>query len=179
MKHGITLIGMPGAGKSMVGKRLAARLGWKFLDLDDYIVETEGISHHDFMLKHGEQALLDLENRLTLGLDFGKMVFAPPGSIVYSKAAMRKLQNQTVILYLAVSLQTVKRHLGEKVNRNGIIGLADKGIEQIFAERTPLYVSYADYMIDCEGLEDKEQKTEKVYEVIKGLVRSHEISQYQ
>ena len=58
---GVTFIGMAGVGKSAVGKILAEKIAWKFIDLDKYILEKQGITHHEYMKKFGEQALSDLE----------------------------------------------------------------------------------------------------------------------
>ncbi len=163
---GLTFIGMPGAGKSAVGKRIAQRLGMKFIDLDDYILETQGMSHHEIMVQKGEPALIKLEDDLTLGLNLADTIFSPGGSIVYSKKAMEKLKKETIIVYLVVPLEIVKRNSGDKINRNGIIGLAGKGIEGLYNERTPLYDACADIKVDCQET-DLREKVEKVYKIIK------------
>jgi len=165
---GIAFIGMPGAGKSVVGKKLSIQIGWKFIDLDDYILETQKTHHHDFMMANGEQALMDLENELTLSLDLADTIFSPPGSIVYSRQAMDKIKKDTFVVYIKVSLEEVKKHLGDKINRNGIIGLREKGIEGLFKERTPLYEAYADLILDTQGL-DLEVKIKKTFEELKAM----------
>jgi shikimate kinase len=163
---GITLIGMPGSGKSAIGKRVAPRLGFKFIDLDELILQTQGIYHHDYMMQKGEPALVELENNLTLGLNLEDTIFSPGGSIIYSKNAMDKLKKETLLVYLSVSLEQVKKHLGDKINRNGIIGLAAKGIEGLYKERTPLYEKFADIIIDCIG-SNLEEKVEQVHQILK------------
>jgi shikimate kinase len=60
----IALIGFMGAGKTTVGRLLAARLGWQFLDLDDLIVVRAGKSISDIFRDHGERYFRDLENRV-------------------------------------------------------------------------------------------------------------------
>ncbi len=161
---------MPGAGKSAVGRVLAERLGWRFIDIDFLIFETKGITHHEYMLKNGEQALMDLEQQLTLNASMSKTVFSPPGSIVFSPKAMEKIKKETTVIYIKVSLDEVKKHLGERLNQNGIIGLEEKGIEGVFFERTPIYEKFADYIIDGESME-KQEKIEKIYKLVNEILQ--------
>ncbi|MBI2551716.1 shikimate kinase [Candidatus Uhrbacteria bacterium] len=151
-KIGITLIGMPGSGKSTVGKLLAARLDWKFVDLDALILEKEGIGHEQILAEHGAQKLLELENRYTLKLDMKHVIFSPGGSIVYCAPAMEKLKMETLVVYLDVPLAEVRARIGENPkNIRGIVGFEEKGLAGLFAERVPLFREYAHYTIQSLG----------------------------
>lgn len=152
---GITLIGMPGAGKSTIGKMLAKQIGFKFVDLDILIKEKEGRSHADILEKDGAEALLKAEEKYTLELDFAKTIFSPGGSITYSPRAMEKLKNDTTIFYLKLPLIEIEKRLGKNIFSRGIVGLKEKGIDDLFAERIPLYESFAHYTISCFALTDK------------------------
>ena len=152
---GITLIGMPGTGKSTIGKQLAKQIGYYFLDLDILIKEKEGRSHADILKKDGEAKLLKLENDYTLGLDLEKTVFSPGGSIIYSEPAMQKLKKETTIIYLAMPLLKIQNRLGSGMNQRGIVGLKEKGIKKLFMEREPLYASFAHHTIDCAKIGDR------------------------
>ena len=165
-KVGITLIGMPGVGKSTHGKILAARIGWKFLDLDDHIKETQGRSHDEIMVRQGEQALATLEQSLTLELDLKRTVFAPPGSIIFSKKSMEKSQAESFVVFLDAGIERLKRNLGKKINKNGILGLREKGIEGIFAERTPMYRASADVVLELKEMK-KGEVADKLYNIVK------------
>src|SRR5216684_6501646 len=57
----VSLVGFMGAGKTAVGRALAARLGWRFEDLDDVIQAREGCSVEQIFQQHGEAAFRDLE----------------------------------------------------------------------------------------------------------------------
>lgn len=145
--RGITLIGMPAAGKSTIGKLLAQRLGWKFVDLDILIKAKTGRSPAEFIKEKGEQEFLNLEELCACGSDFFQTVFAPGGSIVYSPKAMDKLKSETVIFYLDLPLTDVQKRLDENLKARGIIGLAQKGLENIYKERTALYQRFAHHTI--------------------------------
>lgn len=150
---GITLIGMPCSGKSTIGKKLAHNLGWNFIDLDVLIKEREGKSHSLIMKELGEEKLMRLEEKYTLPLNLKRTVFSPGGSIVYSKKAMKKLSAESKIIYLDLPLEEIKRRLGGIAASRGIIGLAKKGLADLFYERRVLYQNAAHQRIECLGLE--------------------------
>ncbi len=146
---------MPGAGKSTIGKMLAKQLGFKFVDLDLLIKEKERRSHADILEKDGIDALLSVEEKYTLDLDLAKTVFSPGGSIIYSSEAMKKISEESTIFYLELPLKEIKRRLGKGIETRGIVGLREKGLEILFAERTPLYKSSAQHTISCSFLNDQ------------------------
>lgn len=152
IKKGITLIGMPGSGKSTIGKHLAKRLNFKFIDLDVLIKEKEGEGHDSIAKKRGEDELLRLEEAYTLGLDLERTVFSPGGSIVYSKKAMEKLAKETAIFYIELPLWELEKRLRGKLYNRGIIGIREKGLDGLFRERTPLYEGCANSILSCEGM---------------------------
>jgi len=152
---GITLIGMPGSGKSTIGRILAEKLGWHFVDLDILIKEKEGRSHSEILEQEGERALLALEERHALSLDFQDTVFSPGGSIIYSKAAMEKLKDVTIIFYLDLPFQEIESRLGEGVKDRGIVGLRDKTLKELFEERAVHYRLAAHHIFDCHGFNEK------------------------
>lgn len=165
--QGITFIGMAGAGKSAVGRILAEMVNWKFIDLDKYILEKQGITHHEYMKKFGEQALSNLENEYALGLNLDNTIFAPPGSMAYSKPAMHRLKQDTVIVYLRTTPEIIEKRMGDRLYKNGIIGLKEKGLAGLMDERIPLYEKYADYSFDS-GDQSKQNMAEIV---LRGLRR--------
>ena len=154
--RGITLIGMPGAGKSTIGKQLAKQIGYYFLDLDILIKEKECRTHAAIAKSRGDAELMRLEELHTLGLDLDKTVFSPVGSIVYSAAAMEKLGAETKIIYLELPFSEIQRRLGRGAKDRGIIGLAEKGLGGLYNERAPLYAKFAHHIINCHRLADDE-----------------------
>ncbi len=148
----ITLIGMPGSGKSTIGRLLAQRLKTRFLDLDETIRDKEKKTHSQIMKESGEKELLKLEEFYTLGLDFSSLVFSPGGSIVYSPKAMEKIKKESRVVYLELPLEEIKKRLGNEAENRGIVGLAEKGVGKLFGERTPLYKKFADFTLNCSGL---------------------------
>lgn len=159
-KKGLTFIGMPSSGKSATGRVLAPKVGCKYVDLDILIREKEGKHHHEILKERGEKVLEALEEKYTLELDFEDLIFAPPGSIIFSEKAMKKIKENSFVIHLGVSEEEIKRRLGDGLYKDGIIGLEEKGLGNIILERMPLYKQYADLYLDTTGLKREEVVTE-------------------
>lgn len=169
LKRGLTFIGMPSSGKSITGKMLAKKLNSKYVDLDILILEKERMHHHQILKERGENALKKLEDKYTNELDFENLIFAPPGSIIFSPVAMDKIKKESLVIHLGVGEEEIKRRLGDNLYKDGIIGLETKGLAKIIAERLPLYQKYADLYIDTNNLEKKEV-IEEVLKKIKNVI---------
>lgn len=145
----ITLIGMPGSGKSSVGEALAKRLGWECVDTDllinpdraqlQIIIDTQGAT---VFRKLEEEAILSLAARQ-------HTIISPGGSVIYSPRSMEHLKAQSTVIFLNVPLEIIKRRVDAQ-NR-AIVGLKEKGWDVLYAERMELYKKYADIEIIPEG----------------------------
>ena len=146
----IVLIGMPGAGKSTIGKSLAKALGFEFIDLDDYIQEKVGKTIQEIIDDEDESVLLQLEKQRMYEIDLTRRVVAPGGSIIYNPDLMEYLKQHSTLVYLDDSFENIERRLTDIAIR-GIVGLKNKSLRQIYDERSPLYSRYADITVDCRG----------------------------
>lgn len=153
---GVTLIGMPGAGKSTIGKLLAKRLNYQFVDLDIFMTQKENQGISEILKEKGDGGFIGLEEKYALGLNLANTVFSPGGSIIYSPKAMEKIKNETLVVYLSQPLSEIKRRLGKNLSARGIVGLKERGLAELFAERMPLYRKSAHCAIECSGLNDEE-----------------------
>jgi shikimate kinase len=92
----LALIGFMGAGKTTVGRLLAARLGWQFQDLDDLIVDREGRSISAIFRDHGERYFRDLENRVLceFATDHKSRLVLALGGGAFVDAANRRVLQQ-------------------------------------------------------------------------------------
>jgi shikimate kinase len=151
MKTNIVLIGMPGAGKSTVGVVLAKTLGKLFVDTDLLIQQSERRLLQQIICEDGVKAFLAAEERIILQMMVTNTVIATGGSVVYSPAAMRRLQNQGIIVYLQLPLAEIERRITDMASRGIALG-AGQQLSDLYRERVPLYESYADLTVDCSGL---------------------------
>ncbi len=146
----ITLIGMPGAGKSTIGKKLAGKLGYKFIDLDKKIEKNENKPLQKILDSFGERNFIRIEEREILKLkDINDTVISPGGSVVYSEKSMKLLKKISAIIFLKSSLNKIKQRIRNPNNR-GIVRLKEKGFERLYKEREKLYYQYADLVINAD-----------------------------
>jgi len=143
----ITLIGMPGVGKSTIGKYLAKVLNFIFFDSDEIIETNARMSLHEIINTYGEKELLDLEKKAIFNLESTKEhVICPGGSVVYSPEAMSFLKNKSKLIFLDAKMEAIKARI-PNISKRGIIGLTDMSWEALYAQRLPLYEKYADIKI--------------------------------
>ncbi|SFM89726.1 shikimate kinase [Methanolobus profundi] len=150
----ITLIGMPGAGKSSAGHKLASILGYDFIDTDKLVIDGSGTGLQSIVNDLGDMALVRAEEQSILGLELkDNCIIATGGSVVYSEKAMQFFKERSVIVYLDVPFGTIVARLSNLSTR-GVVGLKEKGLHGLYEERTVLYRSFADHTIEV-GRKDK------------------------
>lgn len=143
-----TLIGMPGAGKSSVGRQLAKALTLTFHDTDDDLERHEKATLQTIMDTKGLDYFRALEESLLLEVDFQGEVIATGGSVIYSQPLMAKFKTLGPIVFLDVPLVTLQ----DRVARDAPRGMAknqDTSYEELYQQRYPLYQQWADITIDC------------------------------
>ncbi len=145
----ISLIGMPGAGKSTVGVVLAKQMGMQFIDTDILIQIREHATLEQILQQQGYLALRAIEGQIIQQLDVQNSVVATGGSAVYNQGAMQNLQRLGKVVYLRVSPQQLSERLGDFAQR-GIAAATTTSLAQLLEERTPLYEQYAQYALNSE-----------------------------
>ena len=152
VKRNVTLIGMPGAGKSTVGVVLAKILRYHFLDSDLEIQEQTGKLLHELITEHGDEGFLEIENRVNAGLAVDKTVIATGGSAVFGEDAMKHLQEISTVVYLRLPYKSLKRRLGD-LKKRGVVLKPGQTLKDLVDYRTPYYEKYADLIVDEENLD--------------------------
>ncbi len=144
----ISLIGMPGAGKSTVGVLLAKRTGLRFCDTDLEIQVRAGATLQDILEREGHLALRHREQDVLLDIDLNHAVISTGGSAVYSDEIMARLAAAGPLVYLQVELNILQRRVAAAPDR-GIASSAEQTFEDVYLERTPLYQRHAQYTVDA------------------------------
>ena len=155
MKNGknaknITLIGMPGAGKSTVGVVLAKIMGYEFIDSDLVIQKQTGKLLHEIISENGNKGFIEVENEINSKLEVENSIIATGGSVVYCKDAMKHLAEISTIVYIKLSYEEIKKRLGDLEER-GVVLDDGETLKQLYDERVVLYEKYADVIFDAEG----------------------------
>ncbi len=140
--NNITLIGMPGAGKSTIGIVLAKVLGYDFIDSDLLIQKAEGKLLWQIMEEAGTEGFNQIEERVNSQIETENSVIATGGSVVYGPAAMEHLRSISTVVYLKVNCSTLKRRLGDLTKR-GVVFRPGQTLNDLYNERVPLYEKYA------------------------------------
>ena len=149
-KDNIVLIGMPGVGKSTVGVVLAKHMGYRFLDSDLLIQEQTGMLLHEIISGRGLEGFIQVENDVNAGIEAHNSVIATGGSVIYGPGAMEHLKEIGTVVYLKLSCEAIRKRLGDLKERG--VALKDgQTLEDLYAERVPLYRKYADLTISCGG----------------------------
>ena len=143
----IVLIGMPGSGKSTVGKRLAKSLDMTFLDTDHLLEQRTNLKIQDIVNLRGLNFFRRLEETVLAELECENTVIATGGSAVYSAKAMQHLGDIGARVYLRISLATMLRRVQNKGNR-GLVKLARLPLQGLYQERRNLYPNVADVVVD-------------------------------
>ncbi|MDE5832911.1 MAG: shikimate kinase [Desulfovibrio sp.] len=141
---------MAGAGKSTVGKSLAAELGWAFIDTDNLLEALYACGLQKLADAAGKKEFIDIEATMIGALKASRTVIATGGSVVYSDEAVAGLAELGPIVYLKTELATIL----ERIALNPERGLAlDPGetAADLYREREALYEKAANLVCDTSG----------------------------
>jgi shikimate kinase len=131
----VVLVGMMGAGKSSIGRRLAARLDIPFIDADTEIESAAGMTIAEIFAKHGEPYFRAGEARVIARLlDNGPQVLATGGGAVMDAQTRALIRDKSLSIWLKADLDVLLR----RTRRRGERPLVDR-IKDLLPQREPLY----------------------------------------
>ena len=149
----VFLIGPPGAGKSTVGRHLAAHLQATFFDLDEVIQQRAGADIPWIFDVEGESGFRDRESAVVK--DFASrdnVVIATGGGVVLRPENRIVMSNASTVVYLEASLSTLVSRTEGKTKRPLLVGKdVRKVLQEIMAVREPLYREVADVTVESTG----------------------------
>lgn len=146
----IALIGLPGSGKTTVGKQLARRLGVPFVDSDQVIEQRIGCSIPEFFAREGEDRFRDLEQQVIDQLTAqNRGVLSTGGGAVLRGANRQHLHGRGRVVYLKSSPVELFRRLKNDKTRP-LLQVADPlaKLKVLYAERDPLYRETAHFVLE-------------------------------
>lgn len=146
----ISLIGLPGSGKSTVGRQLARRLQLPFFDSDHVIEQQLGCSIRAYFEREGEDRFRDVEESVIDQLtQNNKCVLSTGGGVVLRPANRQHLHERGQVIYLNSSPDELFRRLRHDVNRP-LLQVADPlgRLRDLFTVRDPLYRETAHFIIE-------------------------------
>ena len=150
----ITLIGMPGGGKSTVGRLVAKQLGLSFHDADQAFEASAGCTISEFFERRGEAAFREVEADVLRGLLMQESsVVATGGGAILRTESRELLRARTHCVYLRVPTGTLVHRL-RRDTRRPLMRVADpeQRVRELLAEREPLYQNTAAVVVETAGL---------------------------
>ena len=145
----VVLVGLMGSGKSTIGRRLAKRLGLKFIDADEEVEKAAGCSIEDIFAFHGEQAFRDGERRVIRRLMQGPVhVLATGGGAFLDERTRETFAELGISVWLRADVEVLVRRVRRSDSRPLFRNGDPKEIlEQLKRERDPVY-ALADLTVD-------------------------------
>lgn len=150
----IALVGMPGSGKSSIGRRLAPRLDLPFIDSDAKIEEAAGgMSIADIFAKHGEAEFRSLEARVIARLlDDGPSVISTGGGALLNAGTRALLHDRAITVWLKAEISVLMRRVRRKGERPLLAGKEpEAALKKLLSERESLYADARIVVTSREG----------------------------
>lgn len=154
--YNLFLIGYRCTGKSSVGKLIAARLGWPFLDTDSLLVSQSGLSIKDIVAAHGWEKFRSMEQVIMQQVCIhGQRVVATGGGVVLNAENVKLMKNSGRLVWLQANSATIKKRMmqdsGTEAFRPALTSrdsIAE--IEESLLERDPLYKQAMDFCVETD-----------------------------
>ncbi len=145
----ISLVGLPGSGKSTVGRQLARRLQLRFSDSDQVIEQRIGCPIREYFEQEGETSFRDIEEQVLDELTRQSGVLSTGGGAVLRDANRQRLHTRGKVVYLKSTPEELIRRLRHDTQRPLLqVGDPLQRLRELYAARDPLYRETAHFVID-------------------------------
>ena len=151
----VALVGFMGAGKSTVGRELAAHMGKTFVETDALVERRTGMSVSDVFACHGEAHFRDLESAVVREAAGAQdCVIACGGGVVLREENVAALKASSVLVYLEVSPQSVLSRIGPQSTVRPLLSGPDRErrVAELLEQRRSAYEAAADVTVVTDGL---------------------------
>ena len=169
-KRPVILIGMPGSGKSTIGKSVADHCGIGFIDTDDLLVERLGTTLQDYINENGPDGFARVEEDFLKEFDPGSepVVIATGGSAVLYPDAMLNLKDKGIVVFIDCDLPSLRKRLWNFESRGIVVAPGEdkaQSILDLYMTREPLYYKYCDVRIEQRGMSRRKMVDKLIKEV--------------
>ncbi|WP_244834635.1 shikimate kinase [Clostridium sp. BJN0001] len=152
-KSNVLLIGMPGCGKSTVGKIVAKYLNMDFIDMDDYIEKESGTSIPKLFEK-GEEYFRDLESSACKKLSLSKnTIISTGGGAIKRKSNIDVFRENSIVIFIDRPLDILINDVD--IDKRPLLKEGREKIVNLYKERYNLYVNYSDVIVKNDGTINK------------------------
>ncbi|SNR81921.1 shikimate kinase [Desulfurobacterium atlanticum] len=166
----IALIGFMGCGKTTIGKLLAERLNYKFIDTDSEIEKKTGLTIPEIFKKHGEKFFREKEREVLIDiLKEDNIVIATGGGLPAYKDNMEVLNENALTIYLDTDFETLWNRISKDKNRP-LVKKGKESIQELYNLRKPFY-KLSKIIVAQKENESPEKLAETILEKIKKTQR--------
>ena len=138
----LVLVGMPGCGKSTLGQAVAEKLGKKYVDCDQLIVERAGMSIPDIFAKYGEKHFRDLESQVIADVCRERScVIATGGGAILRPENVRAMRQNSRVAHILRGIEDLPRD-GRPLSSS------QEAVNRLWQQRKDLYAAAADYVVN-------------------------------
>lgn len=135
----VYLCGFMGCGKSVVGKKLAEKLGCEFYDMDQYIVKREGMKIPEIFAEKGEKYFREAETAAIKELAENKGIIACGGGAMLKKENSEIAAENGIVVYIEVPFEVCYGRISGDKNRPIVMNNTKEELEFIYDSRVPVY----------------------------------------
>lgn len=173
-KRSVILVGMPGSGKTTIGRGVASACGMEFVDTDELLQDAFGMTLQEYINRYGSAGFAEAEERFLKEYKEPDkpQVIATGGSAILYPEAVSHLKELGTVVFIDCDLPQLKKRIWNFESRGIVLEPGkdkEKAMLELYAEREPLYYKYCDVRIE----QGKKNRNSIINQVIEG-VRDHE-----
>ena len=149
MKRSITLIGLPGCGKTTIGKLLSDKLNYDFIDMDCYIEEKQGKTISE-IFKSGEEYFRNIETKSCMELGTReKTIISSGGGVIKKEINIEYLKKNSLVVFIDRPVENILDDI--EVEKRPLLANGKEVLYKLYDERYELYKKYCDYRVENIG----------------------------
>jgi len=150
----VLLVGMMGVGKSTVGRIVASRLSWPYVDNDELLHAETGLYGADLLERDGERALRDAEARVLAEILTREppLVAGVAAGVVLRSEDRTRMKDQAFVVWLRATVETLVRRIGDDHKRAWLQPDPAAALRSLATGREALYAEVADLTVDVDDL---------------------------
>ena len=146
----IVLVGMMGSGKSTVGRLLAERTGWPYVDNDELVRRESGVTARELLAEGGQQRLREVEARaLRLGLELeAPVIIGVAAGTILDASNRHAMRSRAIVVWLRARIEVLVERAMNAEHRPFVDTAGPDWLVAAAAEREPMYAEVADVGVD-------------------------------